>query len=127
MIRIWLSLVLLLTFASFAAQAEEMVETRLYFGLQSADGEKVSKKGWENFLVDDVTPRFRDGYTVVDARGLWKSQSGESVAERSKLLIIVHPKSQKAINDIAAIKWDYVKRFKQESVFHTESVVNVVK
>jgi len=127
MIRIWLVLALLLTLAPLAVQAEEMVETRLYFGLQSADGEKVSKKGWENFLFDNVTPRFRDGYTVVDARGLWKSASGESVAERSKLLIIVHPKSEKAKNDIAAIKWDYVQRFKQESVFHTESVVNVVK
>jgi len=110
------------------ARAAEMVETTLYFGLANANGETVVHPSrWKDFLAEEVTPRFPDGFTVVDAQGQWKTQWGRILREETRLLIIVHARTQKAAQDIAALKAVYVKRFNQTSVLHTESSVKVVE
>ena len=126
MTRIWLALTLLLAFAPLGAQADEMVETKLYFGL-NYDGGTVNKAQWKKFMTEDVTPRFPDGLTIVSAKGQFKDKYGSVIREDMKLLIIVHPQTEKTAKDIAALKAIYIERFKQISVFHTESVVKVVE
>ncbi len=48
-----------------------MVQTTLYFGLSRPAGKDITAEEWQQFVDRDVTPRFRDGLTVFDARGQW--------------------------------------------------------
>lgn len=52
-----------------------------------------------------MTPRFPDGFTVLDAYGQWKG-AGEKIPERlrSKLLILVHPDTREDSARIEAIQ-----------------------
>ena len=127
MIRLALAFVLTLAFAPLGAHAAEMVESRLYFGTIGSDNSHVGKAEWKAFVADDIAPRFPKGFTVLKGQGQWRDEDGKTVIEDTRILIIVHEKTEKAAKDLAAIKYDYTQRFKQRSVFHTESPVKVVK
>lgn len=101
------------------------VKTELYFGLGKPDGSEVNTAEWDAFLAGDVTPRFPDGLTVMDACGQWRNASGTVVREKSKLLILIHetgPDKDRAIEELRAI---YKERFHQESVLRVRHPVEV--
>ncbi len=64
-------LIILLTTLSMSAPvlAESISATRsdLYFGLDLAGGGAVDEEAWADFLGEVVTPRFPDGFTMIDA------------------------------------------------------------
>ena len=109
------------------AFAGDMVQSTLYFGLSRPDGGQVEEAQWQDFLARDVTPRFPDGFTVVDARGQWRDAKAVIISEPTKVLIIVHPLSDENTLAISELKAAYVKRFHQESVFQTDQDVRVVE
>ncbi|MEX0839244.1 MAG: DUF3574 domain-containing protein [Parvibaculum sp.] len=116
--------------AAFADPLSGVVQTTLYFGLDLADGGKVNERDWTRFLAEVVTPRFPDGLTVVDAYGQWRDPSVEAtpiLREATKVVIIVHDATPGAVSALADIKTDYMDRFGQKSVFHTETPVRVVE
>jgi hypothetical protein len=79
--------------------------------------EHVSEARWLQFLATEVTPRFPDGFTVLDARGQWRSPGSTQIAkERSKVVMIAMP--PKADNDarLQAVIDAYKRRFRQRSV-----------
>jgi len=47
----------------------QMQQTTLYFGLNRPAGAQITGSEGQQFVDQDVTPRFRDGLTVFDARG----------------------------------------------------------
>ena len=63
---------------SCPAGFEEFTEYRLFFGRSRGDVEVVSDKAWRGFLAAEITPRFPDGLTVLDAAGQWRDGSGGS-------------------------------------------------
>tara|TARA_R110002110_G_scaffold302809_1_gene516895 strand:- start:104 stop:484 length:381 start_codon:yes stop_codon:yes gene_type:complete len=109
------------------AFAGDMVQSTLYFGLSRPDGGQVEEAQWQDFLARDVTPRFPDGFTVVDGRGQWRDAKAVIISEPTKVLIIVHPLSDENTQAISELKAAYVKRFHQESVFQTDQDVRVVE
>ena len=81
---------------AFAADAppcppgtEAFAEYRLFFGRSHGAVEAVSEAAWRAFLADEVTSRFPDGLTVLDAAGQWREGSGAIARERTKLLLIL--------------------------------------
>jgi hypothetical protein len=95
------------------------VETRLYFGLGPADRPEqgVDAAAWRHFLDADVTPRFPDGLSVVDAYGQWQSpKSGNPERLRSKILVIDHKDDPANRGKIEAIRESWKKRTGDESV-----------
>ena len=112
------------------AQPRQAVETSLYFGLALEDGGEVSEAAWSAFLAEEVTPRFPDGFTVIDAYGQWRDPSfayAPIIREKTKLLIIVHPGTAEADEAITEIKSLYKSRFDQKSVFHTDAPVRIME
>lgn len=100
-----------------------VIQTQLYFGLRTADGEGVSEQAWTRFLAEIVTPRFPDGLTVLNAYGQSRRgapQPDDMLAETTKLLIIVHPNTAEAQVAIGEIKAGYSERFRQNGVFHVD-------
>ena len=106
------------------------IQTTLYFGLGIKGGGHVSEKEWHRFVAEVVTPRFPDGLTIVPATGQWrdpKAKSARVVSEPTKIVIIVHPETVATAKAIGEIKRAYVKRFRQDAVFHTDQPVRVVE
>jgi hypothetical protein len=77
----------------------------------------VSETSWARFLATEVTPRFPDGFTVIDAKGQWREPGGQKISrERSKLLMIAMPPSADNDERLQKIIEAYKARFKQQSV-----------
>ena len=67
------------------------------------------------FLDAEVTPRFPDGFTVLDARGQWRD-GGSIVREPSKVLVIALSDESRDRASLSAIADAYKARFRQQSV-----------
>ena len=77
----------------------------------------VSEAGFARFLAAEVTPRFPDGFTVIDAKGQWRAPgSGRISKERSKVLTIAMPPSADNDGRLQKIIEAYKSRFRQQSV-----------
>src|SRR5215210_2774048 len=98
------------------APQQRMLAIDLLFG-RGSGGLKVSEQAWTQFLAREITPRFPDGLTVIDASGQWRSpQGGSIVRERSKVVMIVAPENPPVQERIDAIARAYKRQFKQQSV-----------
>jgi hypothetical protein len=89
----------------------------LMFGRKIGDRIGVTDAAWARFVDREITPRFPDGLTVIDARGQWRDRDrNRIVREPSKLVQIVLPgkeEDQQHLDEIAAA---YKVRFRQQSV-----------
>jgi hypothetical protein len=93
----------------------------LYLGAGRVDAPAVTDADWQTFLAEEVTPRFPDGLTVLDAYGQWRAPDGVIVKERSRVLVILVRPSRAAERRIEQVRAVYKVRFKQKSVLRTDS------
>ncbi|MFV8101734.1 DUF3574 domain-containing protein [Enterobacter cloacae complex sp.6730515] len=103
----------------------QMQQTTLYFGLNRPAGAQITGSEWQQFVDQDVTPRFRDGLTVFDARGQWLGNNGQVAREPSKALMLIHGKDAQSETNIEALRGIYKSRFAQESVMRVDQPVCV--
>ncbi|AUY37838.1 MULTISPECIES: DUF3574 domain-containing protein [Leclercia] len=103
----------------------QMQQTTLYFGLNRPAGEAITGQEWQQFVDQDVTPRFRDGLTVFEARGQWLGNDGKVARESSKALMLIHGKDARSESNIEALRGIYKQRFAQESVMRVDQPVCV--
>ncbi len=99
-----------------------MAQTTLYFGMSRPHGADITQAQWQSFVDQEVTPRFRDGLTVFNAKGQWLGNDGKVAREGSRALMLIHSKddakSNQAIEDLRQI---YKTKFEQESVMRVDS------
>jgi hypothetical protein len=102
--------------------AESFLRTELYFGRNKPNGSKVSRKEWEAFLDEVITPRFPDGLTVLSGAGQFLGAEGEIEQERSVVLILLYPAAARHEKQakIEEIREHYKRRFKQQSVLRMD-------
>jgi hypothetical protein len=87
----------------------------LVFGRNIGPSLGVSEAAWRDFVDSEVTPRFPDGFTVLEARGQWRDGAA-IVREPSKVLVIALADETRAHAELAAIAESYKARFRQQSV-----------
>ena len=106
---------------------DKYFRTELYFGRSIRGGGKVSDEQWKQFLADEVTPRFPDGFTVLSGYGQYRTKDGVVTSEPSEVVIFLYPAKTKNASrvKIDEIRTAYVKKFDQESVLRMD-VRNVV-
>jgi len=113
---------------SHPAQGRGWVETRLYFGLGAVGDAShgVGEEGWRAFLDTEVTPRFPDGLSVIDAYGQWQGQ-GEAAPERlrSKVLVIDYPDTAANRDKVEAIRDAWKRRTGDQSVLRVTQPAEV--
>src|SRR5439155_6280949 len=97
-------------------QASLMQRTELFFGLSVPDGGEISEQAWQTFVDETITPRFPDGFTILDGAGQWRQSSGKIAHERSKILLLLHLRDEQRMRKRDEIRDEYKKRFKQEAV-----------
>lgn len=101
---------------------DRFFRTELYFGLLKRDGSVVTEDEWKDFLDKQVTPRFPDGFTVLDGSGQYRDKKGVIAKERSKVLIVLYSKKDRNTGGakLDEIRAAYVKQFNQESVMRMD-------
>src|SRR5260370_42514234 len=58
------------------APQRPMQQIELMFGRSIAGHLRVDAAAWSRFLAREITPRFPDGLTVLDAAGQWRDPGG---------------------------------------------------
>ena len=103
------------------AGTQALYRSELYFGRLKPDGSVVTDAEWRAFVTEHVTPRFPDGFTVMDALGQYRGRDGQIIAEPTKILQVVHGADPKARTTIQELRDLYRRLFQQESVLLIES------
>jgi hypothetical protein len=123
-LRIAFTLLLVLIFvvpagAQIACRADQKSSAvvEMMFGRKIGERIAVTNGAWARFVDREITPRFPDGLSVVDAAGQWLDPDKKRVVrEPSKIVTIVLRDSEKGQAEIDAIAQAYKKQFKQQSV-----------
>jgi hypothetical protein len=100
--------------------------TELFFGTARPDG-VVSKEEFRMFVDHEVTPRFPDGLTVIEAAGQFTGADGVLVKEDSFVLVLLYPieTANESHRRIERIRRLYRKQFQQESVLRVDDPLGV--
>lgn len=104
------------------------VDTRLYFGLGSADhlDQGISETRWRDFLDHEVTPRFPAGLSVVDVYGQWQGKNQTTPERlRTKMLIILYQDSQENRDKVDAIRAAWKQMTGDQSVLRVTEPADV--
>ncbi len=107
------------------AKQTNLLKDELYFGLTKPGGEIVSESEWQEFVSAVITPRFREGLTVLDGSGQFLNSSGMLIRENSKIVILIYEKSPEKNRAVNEIIETYKRTFQQESVLRATSEVKV--
>ena len=102
---------------------EQMVETMLFLGMATPTG-SVSEDQFARFVEAEVTPRWKEGFTILSGQGLWYSEQRQ-VAERepSRVLVRFRDGGAEASMGIEAIRAAYLKAFTQDAVLRTDRAI----
>jgi hypothetical protein len=68
-----------------------------------------------------VTPRFPDGFTVLDAQGQWRAADGSVRKEATRVIEVVHSDDPRTRARVRSVAVDYQHRFAQQSVLVSTS------
>ena len=98
------------------AGTERFAEYRLFFGRNRDGVEVVTDAAWRAFLAEEITPRFPDGLTVLDAAGQWRGPSGTIERERAKMLLVLAAPGEDGMRRTDEIAEAYKHTFGQSAV-----------
>jgi hypothetical protein len=101
--------------------SQVLLRSELFFGRLRPDGTVVTDAEWRAFVAEHVTPRFPDGFTVLDAVGQYRTRAGVLQTEPTKILLILHGPEAWPRAAIQELRDVYRRLFQQESVLLIES------
>ncbi|MDD5706411.1 MAG: DUF3574 domain-containing protein [Kiritimatiellae bacterium] len=125
-LQTFLLLVVLLPIAACSAasrhlecpEGQRTERAELYFGLSRSDGKLISEPEWISFLSSAISPKLgKNGFTVLDTKGVWTSKTGQVINEASKVLIVIGDTETSDLKQrLKEVRDRYLDQFKQESV-----------
>jgi len=100
----------------FEGQTPKLV-VELFFG-QSMKGQGlVSRRAWQRFVADTITPALPDGFTVYDAYGQYPDPATRVIGrEPTEVVVVAADDSAEFRVRVAGIADAYRRRFAQRSV-----------
>jgi hypothetical protein len=125
MIRLGFALLLAGTISSCASLAPQacapgqqaMLSAELLFGRKIGDRVGVSEAAFRHFVDEEVTPRFPDGLTILDASGQYRDRDKDKlIREPSKLVLIATSDETPNREKLTLIIDAYKRSFSQQSV-----------
>ncbi len=87
----------------------------LFFGRSQAQGRKISRGQWRQFVDTTLIPQFPNGFTILSARGYWQGPERAGF-EPSKVVVIVLPGRGDNLTRLDEVRSAYKRRFHQHSV-----------
>lgn len=109
--------------AARPAAAAHWQRAELYFGLGD-DGASAEVRGnddvrWRQFLDEVVTPRFPDGFTVLDGYGQWQRRDAATPERLRTKIVVILFQGAKARAALDAIRTEWKQRTGDQSVLLT--------
>lgn len=104
---------------------EPMIQTTLYFGLNRPEGPVIAAAEWQAFVDQQVTPRFKEGLSIFEAKGQWLGNDGKLARENSKALLLIHGSDTVSEQNIEVLRTRYKQQFAQDSVMRVDAPVCV--
>ncbi len=101
--------------ASACPAPGERPTAELVFARVQAGGRAVSEADFAGFLKQEISRRFPDGLTVVDAQGRWAAPAGGAIHGPSKTVMVVLHGGADDRTKLEAIRTAYAERFHQPS------------
>jgi hypothetical protein len=103
--------------------------TELFFGSLKPDGSVVSEEAFLEFLTAEITPRFRNGLTLLTGLGQFLTAQGIMHQEPSRLLILLYPVEEErdSSEKIEQIREQYKRMFHQEAVLRADRCCELVR
>lgn len=95
--------------------SNSMHVAEILFGRNVGDRVGVSEAEFRSYVDEELTARFPEGLTILDAQGQYRGSSG-IVKEPSKVALIATSDTPDARSRIRAAAEAYKRRFAQESV-----------
>jgi Protein of unknown function (DUF3574) len=96
---------------------EPRVVLQLLFGRGNGDAGSIAQADWSDFVAHELTPRFPDGFTVIDSNGQWLNPNrGVIIKESSEVVEIVLPGDTYDASKVDAAIDAYKRRFRALSV-----------
>lgn len=116
--------------AARPAEAAGWARSELYFAIAAdgADAAAIAEGDarWRAFLDREVTPRFPDGLSVLDADGQWLARGASEPSRlKSKVLVILHPDTPAVRADFDAIRLAWKRETGHVSVLWSRQRVDV--
>jgi hypothetical protein len=102
-----------------------MQRTELIFGSARRGHSPISDRQWTIFVQRELSGRFPDGWTLVNASGQWRDTGGRLMREQSHIFILLHGGAPLVNERLEAVRALYMKRFAQESVLRIDSAACV--
>jgi hypothetical protein len=102
--------------ASNCLAASEKPTAELLFGRVGDGASGVSEQEFRRFISREVSPRFPDGLTVMNANGRWAPPAGSAIGDRPKLVMIVLHGAADDQAKLAEIRAAYLAQYHQQSV-----------
>ena len=102
--------------ATCEGSAHPFTRWTLFFGMSRPRGGAVTDSEWEAFLRDEITPRFPNGFTVMEGEGRWRGAEGTIVRERTRMVVLIQPDTRGIRFAVSEIVSRYKTMFQQESV-----------
>ena len=101
------------------------IKTELIIGPQKPNADTIATVDWKDFLDREISPRFKDGLTVIDAYGQYLGTAGRVYKEPSRIVVLLHQASDSLDALIDTVRSIYKRRFQQESVLRISTPVGV--
>lgn len=99
------------------AEAQPAVLIRLFFGRDIQGRSEVSEEQWQRFLREELSARFPQGLSVIDAQGAYQDRRTLGlVGERAKIVLAVAGDPTAALRNAREAAAIYRQRFNQQSV-----------
>ncbi len=107
--------------AARPAKAARWQRAELYFGLGRSDGSTADadRERWQRFLDEEVTKRFPDGFSVLDAYGQWQRRDTKTIERLNSKLLVILFQGQQHRRDLDALRAAWKQRSGDESVLLT--------
>jgi hypothetical protein len=94
---------------------EPLQTAQLFFGRNIGANPGVSQAQFQEFVDQEITPRFPKGLTVLDGGGQWRGDANVLIREASKVVVLVLPQ-RGADRLLDEVRRAYKARFSQDSV-----------
>jgi hypothetical protein len=99
--------------------------TELYFGMQKPDDSFTTNEEYQHFIDDEVSPQFKDGFTVYEGHGQYLDPRGRLWREPTKVLVLMYPQDRTKSAAIENIRKSYKTQFQQEAVMRVDGTACV--
>ncbi len=114
--------------AARPAEAGGWIRSELYFavGTEGDPASTIDEARWRAFLDREVTPRFPDGFTVLDGYGQWlfRGEAGPR-RQRARVLVVLHEDGAAQRADIEAIRLAWKRETGHQSVLWSSQPARV--